>query len=175
MHLGARLKIYKMEKITSQKTTNSKSVIPAWYFIAFGLRMKGLTFAQIAEYVRKHPDYVRSLFARSGAMYEYWREHANEEQKDNTEAAMDMIFGHLPEYTRAAIVVAKNTTSMIGVAQRDRLFDYALGKPEDRIKLNATVGVFNFTDWALAQAEEIKEYENAQRAGDDAAEIPEKS
>ena len=159
-----------MEKSTAQKLTNSKGILPALYFTAFGHRMQGLTYAQIAEIVGKHPDYVRSLFSKGGAMYEYWREFALMEQQENVEATIDMVFGKLPMLMRAAINTAL-MPNMAGVVQRERLFDYTLGKPEDRIKIQASVGIFNMADWAIAQAEKIKEYESTGRSSEIITEV----
>ncbi len=161
-------------KSAVQNRTNSKELVPPWYFTAFGLRMQGLTYDQIAESVRKSPAHVRSLFAKSGAMYEYWREYASIEQQDNVEAAIDMVFGKLPTLMRAAINTAL-MPNMAGVVQRERLFDYTLGKPEDRIKIQATVGIFNMADWAMAQAEKIKEYESTGRSSETITEVAEES
>lgn len=162
------------ENSTPQKSTDSKKMLPAWYFSAFGHRMQGNTYEQIAEIVRKHPDTVRHLFAKSGAMYDYWREWASMEQQDNVEAAVDMVFGKLPVLMKAAINTAL-LPNMAGVVQRERLFDYTLGKPEDRIKIQATVGIFNMSDWAIQQAEKIKEHESVGRSSEVITEVAKES
>lgn len=162
------------ENQPAQNNTSSKEILPAWYFSAFGHRMQGLTYEQTAELVRKHPDTVRHLFSKNGAMYNYWREWATMEQQDNVEATVDMVFGKLPMLMRAAINTAL-MPNMAGVVQRERLFDYTLGKPEDRIKIQATVGIFNMADWAIQQAEKLKEDESAGRSSETITEVAKKS
>lgn len=133
---------------TQLKQNESKRIsrlVPVWYFQAFGLKIMGLTYETIARECGKSVSAVEKLFYSKGFMYNYWQEWSKERKDRNSADAMDMIFGHLPEYTRAAIMVAKNTTNPMGVKQRERLFDYTLGKPVERtVNLNLDT---SFADW----------------------------
>ena len=159
-----------------QKVTSSRTLLPAGHYKAFGLRMQGYTLEQVAEQTGYSYSYVRKIFARSGTLYQYWRQWVEEKHADVVEEALDMAFGNLPDAMRRHIVAGQNTRSMVGVVARQDIFAYTLGKPEQRLKLDARVGLFNFGDWAIQQAESIKAKQNGtERPGEIITELPEES
>jgi len=160
--------------LSTTKPDKPDKLLPAWYYDAFALKIMGLTYAQIGAKLKHHEDTVKKLFARSGPMFEFWREYVENHKKNNLEEVMDMFWGHLPDIAKAAIVTAKSL-NMTGVVQRDKIFDLTLGKPTEKLKVEAMVGIMNFSDWAKIQAQEIRAKKDAaaksesQRAGGDAA------
>lgn len=148
-----------MSKEITQNSTKW-SLVPAKYYDVFALRILGLTYEQIAEKTNYSPDRIRHLFARGGVLYKFWRSWVEDFKKESVDEALDMMFGHLPDIVRANILHAKSQ-AMGAVLARKMLFEYTLGKPEDRLKISAAVGVFTFADWVkqqtLAQKENDKQ------------------
>jgi hypothetical protein len=159
-----------------QKSTDHKMPIPAWYMEAFALRMMGYTYQEIARKTQKSDSHIRNLFAKSGKLYGYWRDYVEEHKSHNIEEALDMAFAHLPNAMRAHIIASQNVKSSVGLEARRDLFAYTLGKPDQRVKLDAKVGIFNFGDWAMAQAESIKtknaEQPEVQPTGESSTTLP---
>lgn len=140
------------------KKIETRDVVPLWYFQAFQLRLMGVGSEKIATALGMSKSSVDKLFYKNGPYYPLWREFAETAVAENKERSMDMMHGHLPVITQAAVETAK-MMNMTGVAQRNKVFDYTLGKPKERVELNATVGVYSLSDWAKQQMEEIKTYE----------------
>lgn len=143
-----------------QKTTERK-ILPSWYYDAFAMKLKGYKYSQIAESVNKHPVTVRSLFSRNGAFHAFWIEWLENNKIDELDDAIAMTFGHVADAMRTHIIAGQNPKTLVGLEARRDIFAYTLGKPEQRVKLDAKVGIFNFGDWALAQTESIKAKQNA--------------
>lgn len=164
-----------MSQLEVQNRT--KQLVPAKYYDLFALRIMGLDFKQIAEKSGYAYQTVRNLFARSGVLYQFWRDWVEERKKDAMEEVTDMEWGHLPDIVRANILDAKLQNSMVGISARKMIFDRTFGRPEDKIKLDARVGIFNFTDWVRQQTllmnEEDKNEEEATKNID--GEISERS
>lgn len=133
-----------------------RRLLPAWYYEAFGYKMAGLNYAQIAEKCGYSHVRVRTIFARGGALYDLYREWVETKKADAIEESVDMMFSHLPDTIRMMVLRAKNNPGLVGLEAGKVIMGYTLGKPEERMKLNATVAVVNLTDWALAQGEKIK-------------------
>ena len=72
-----------------------------------------------------------------------------------------MIMTHLPDYTMAAIIAAKNPDTPWGVRQRIDLMDRAMGKVKERTE-NLNVNV-SFVDWVKQQDEKLKQTHDGQR------------
>lgn len=142
-----------------QKTT-SRKILPSWYYDAFAMKLKGYKYDQIAERVNKHPVTVRSLFTKHGAFYSFWMEWLENNKMEELDDAIAMTFGHVADAMRTHIIAGQNPKSIVGLEARRDIFAYTLGKPEQRVKLDAKVGIFNFGDWALAQTESIKAKQN---------------
>lgn len=161
----------------TQKLTESKSLLPSWYYDAFALRLAGLTYDKISEKLQKHPAYVRSIFAKGGKLYDFWRSYVENEKDERIQESLDMMHGHLPDVIRAMIIRAEKNGGIAGVEAGKVLLSYTMGKPEQHVKLDAKVGIFNFGDWALAQAESMKtknaEQSEVQRTGEAPAALPE--
>lgn len=142
------------EEITQKNT--KLALVPAKYYEIFALRMLGLTYEQIAEKTKYTADHIRHLFARGGVLHDFWRNWVEDFKKENVDEAMDMMFGHLPDIVRANILHAKSQ-ALGAVLARKMLFEYTLGKPEDRLKINAAVGIFTFADYVKQQTLAQKE------------------
>lgn len=138
-----------MSEENLQKLTEDKKPVPFWYYEAFGLRIMGLTYDQIAEKVQKNPVYVRELFSHKGRIYKFWREFAENRQKEAHEEILDMIWGHLPDVIRARIVHAKSL-GMGSNQAAEILLRYTLGNTEkptiqNNIQINNTkITGFNY-------------------------------
>lgn len=137
---------------------NTKSLVPAEYYELFALRILGLTYKQISEKTTYSESHIRYLFSSKGVLWSLYRDWVINHKKENTEGALDMLFGHLPDLIKMEIVSAKDPMTMVGLMARHKIFDYTLGKPEDRLKIDAKVGVYTFADWI--KAETLKEKEN---------------
>jgi hypothetical protein len=137
--------------------------IPAKYFDVFEWKLLGLTYKQIAERTSYSLIHIKHLFMKGGVLYEYWRDYAENKKSEVIEEMLDMAFTHGPDAMRAHILDAKLTNSPIGIAARKILFEYTLGRPEERLKLDAKVGVYTFADWIKAETLKDKENERANR------------
>lgn len=156
-----------MADITTQKGTKNKDIMPLWYYDAFALRLMGFSEKDIAEKVGKSYDHVRTVFSKNGKIYKFWRTVAEERKIQETEDVMDMLWGRLSNSARRLVMHAEQGKGLVSLEAIRTHFSYTLGKPEDRVKLDATIGIFNFGDWALAQSESIKEKQNGiERSGE---------
>jgi hypothetical protein len=126
----------------------------------FALRILGLTYAQIAEKTGYKEDTVKHLFAAAGVLGKLWKEWTEKAKGESVEESLNMMFGHLPDIVRANILDAKMTNTPGAVAARKIIFDYTLGEPEKRVKLDAKIGIYTFADWI--KAETLKDQENGQ-------------
>lgn len=144
------------EELHHSAPIGEPALVPAWYWDAFALRFMGLTYPQIAEKTQKSLSSVRHIFAKSGAMYKYWRDYVEVRKSESVEEGVDMLYGHLPNAMRKLITHAVEGRGLVSLEAIRTQMQYTIGKPEDRIKLDATVGIFNFTDWALSEQEKIK-------------------
>lgn len=95
---------------------------------AFGLRLKGLTLAQIAGKLDLTDGYVEHLFAKNGALYELWQDYRFRMKSEIMEEALDMMVGNLADITRAGIIEAKGSGMPANVA-RKIIYDIVLGRP----------------------------------------------
>jgi hypothetical protein len=154
---------------------NLTKPLPAWYFEAFALRVRGLTYKSIAERLKKNESYVRQLFMKTGPLYEYYRDYVTNHKQEEVEQALDMMFGHLTDVVRLDIIAAQNTKSMVGHLARETIKAHTLGKPEERLKLEGGLVVASFAEWAAQQAKEIKEYEESRKSSTIITEISEES
>ena len=145
----------------AQNRTNS--LVPAAYYTIFLLRITGLTYKQISERTNYHEDTIRHLFCADGALRKLYREWTENYKKENLDEGMDSMFAHLPDFIKAGIIDAKTTGSMVGFVNRKLFMEYTLGKPEERIKLDAKVGVYTFADWIKQQTLAKKEHEKSNR------------
>lgn len=145
----------------SNALSTGNALLPAWYYDAFTLRFLGYKYKDIAERTGKAEDTIKKLFAKSGALYKYWRDYVEVRKSEHVEESMDMLYGRLPDSVRTLIVHAVQGKGLVSLEAIRTHMAYTMGKPEDRIKLDATVGIFNFSDWALAEAEKLKK-ENGQ-------------
>jgi hypothetical protein len=151
---------------------NTKSLVSTVYYQMFQLRLMGLTYPQIAGKTGYSEDHVKHIFAKGGVLYELWQEWKRAAKENSLEEALDLMFGHLPDIARANVVDAKQTNSPVGIAARKMIFDYTLGKPEEKLKVNAQVGIYTVAD--LIKAATI--YENEQRDnGKNQGEVAEKA
>lgn len=94
--------------MTDIKPQNPTMVlVPDWYYDAFAMRILGRTYKEIAKKLGKNYDHVRSLFARGGKLYPFWREYVEVKKQEGVERAMDMMWSSLPEIIKTRIDHAK--------------------------------------------------------------------
>lgn len=136
----------------------SRSIIPAEYYDMFAMRVKGADYQQIALSTGYSYGWVRTLFSRSGKLYQFYRDYVEEHKAEAIEQATDIMFSTLPETVRANIAHGLMPTEG-AVMSRKLTFDYTLGSPEQKIKLDARVGVFNMADFIKAKTLEAEEKE----------------
>lgn len=141
---------------------DTKSLVPAKYYEIFALKILGLTYDKIAQRTGYSESHIKLLFSSKGVLNKLWQSWCENAKKDNVDEALTMMFGHLPDIVRANIIDAKSTDSMVGIAARKMLFEYTLGKPEERLKLEAKIGVYTFADWIKAETLKDKAKENEQ-------------
>src|SRR3989338_825034 len=147
--------------MADKKALNStKSLVPVKYYEIFAYRLIGLTYKQIGSKTNYSEGYIKHLFCSKGVLFEFWLSWLKMAKEESIEEALTMMFGHLPDIVRANIIDAKTTGSMIGIAARKILFEYTLGKPEERLKLDAKLGIYTFADWI--KAETLKDKANKQ-------------
>lgn len=144
------------------QNATKNGLVPAKYYDIFGLRILGLTYKQIAEKIGYSEQHIRRLFAKGGMLYSFWEQWLDVAKEDSIDEAINMMFGHLPDIVRANILDAKMTNSPVAVAARKMIFEYTLGKPEERMKIDAKLGTYTFTDWV--KAETLKE-KNREKLG----------
>lgn len=138
-----------MASETLQNTTEEKSLLPAWYYDAFAMKIMGLTSEQIADRLMKHPVTVRSLFSKKGALYKFWRAYVEEHRTIAEEEILDMMWGHLPDIIRTRIVKAK--TMGLGSNEAAKIIlGFTMGDPskptvQNNIQINNTkITGFNY-------------------------------
>lgn len=151
-----------MNKNLQNSTPENREGMLRWkYYSILELRMAGLEHDQIAEKTGYTGQYIRKLFARGGKLHDVFEKY----QVEGTEAALKeaniILFGGLPKAARAMVMTAQMPFSREGVAAGKVLFEYTMGKPTETVKLDASLKIFNFSDWAKAQMESIKEKQNA--------------
>ena len=136
-----------MSKIEPKLTEGE--IVPVWYYEAFGLKIKGVSYPNIAKTLGKSLSSVKQIFYSKGKMYRFYREYAEAQKAENVEDALDMMMAHIPDVLRMEIVAAQDhgENPMVAMLSRHKIMDYALGKPEDRLKINASIAVMTFADW----------------------------
>lgn len=150
------------------RNLTSRSIIPAEYYDMFAMRVKGADYQQIAQATGYSYGHVRTLFSRSGKLYQFYRDYVEEHKAEAIEQATDIMFEHLPETVKANIAHGLMPTEG-AVMSRKLTFEYTLGSPEQKIKLDARVGVFTMADFIKAKTleaeEEAKQNEPIQPTG----------
>lgn len=134
-----------LEQKTVIPDNTKQELLPAWYYDAFALRMLGATYKKIAQETNHSEAQVKKLFARGGKLYELWQRYVTEGKADALDETVTMLHGNLPDMARAAIMTATTAGNMPGVVQRKHLFDFLLGTPEQRLKIDARITTF--ADW----------------------------
>lgn len=146
----------------------SRGIVPAIYYDMFAMRVAGADYRQIAEATGYHYNYVRTLFCRTGKLYQFYRDYVEEHKAEKIEQATDILFESLPDTVRANIAHGLTPTEG-AVMARKLTFDYTLGSPEQKIKLDARVGIFSMADFIKAKTleaeEEAKQNEPIQPTG----------
>jgi len=159
------------EELKESESSREMKLLPTWYYNAFALRFLGFKYEEIAKQTGKSLSVVQKLFYKNGALFKYWRDYVEHRKAEQIEESNDMLFSRLPDSVRRLIMHAQQGKGLVSLEAIKTQMQYTMGKPEDRIKLDATVGIFNFTDWALKQAESIKQKQNANGAVGSAREI----
>lgn len=144
---------------TLQKQTNT-SLMPSAYYDMFAYRLLGLTYKDIAEKTGYSHGFVRTLFSKGNVIYNFWREYVQEKKAEITEEHQDMMWGHLSDSTRRLMLHAIHGKGLVSLEAIKTHFKYTVGEPQAKVKIDATLGVYNFADWAKSVAESIKEKEN---------------
>lgn len=151
------LQIFMTEEIIPN---NTKSIVPLKYYEMFGLRIMGLTYKQIAEKTDYSEAHIKLLFSNNGVLGKLWADWLEKAKGDNVEESLSMMFGHLPDIVRANIIDAKQMGTPTAIAARKMIFEYTLGKPEEKLKFDGRLGIFTFADWI--KAETLKDQQNGQ-------------
>lgn len=142
----------------------SLDMLPARYYEMFALRMLGVDYQTIATKTGYTYSWVRHVFAKGGALYQFWQDWVAEQKTEKVNESLDMMFAHLPELVKANIIHAKDYNLNGSVLARKIIFDYTLGSPEQKIKLDAKVGVYTFADWVKMKTLEAEEKDKNDRA-----------
>lgn len=128
---------------------DTKSLVPIAYFDIFSLRLLGMTYAEISAKTGYSESHVRRLFAKNGAMHEIWQSYQQEAKESGIDDAITMMFGNLPDITRALIETAKGNGR--GAIEAGKIImHYTLGKPPEKVNLQADVQEHH----AVSKAEE---------------------
>ena len=127
------------------------------YLNVFTLRFLGKTFEEIGQATGYSPAYLRQLFMKGGKLHDPWKEFELKAREVSIDETYTVLFAELPNVVRAMIQNSKLPFDMSAVVAGKTLMEYGLGKPEEKLKLSGTVGIVNFSDWAMAQAEELKQ------------------
>ena len=97
-----------------------------------------MTYSQIAEKTGYSEAHVRRLFAKGGALYGLWLDFQKDAFEEGVHESVTMMFGHLPDITRALIMQAKSMQPG-AVRAAEMIFNYTLDKsPESPALLNET-------------------------------------
>lgn len=134
---------------------DTKSLVPAAYFKMFSLRLLGYTYAQIADKTGYSEAHVRRLFAKGGVLHSMWQDFqqtATEEAKDDS---ITMMYGHLPDITRALIMQAKSMGPG-AIRAAEIIFSYTLGKPKSYFNPEAETEELSLTDLIKYEAQKEK-------------------
>ena len=107
----------------------------------FTMRFLGQTFDQIAEKTGYNSSYLRQLFMEGGKLYQPWQEFNAKARESSIDEAYTIMFGKLPDIVRTLANTASMPFEMSGVAAGKTLMEYSLGKPVERVVLNANVAV----------------------------------
>jgi 2-iminoacetate synthase ThiH len=113
---------------------DTKYLVPATYFRMFNLRLLGLTYAQIAEKTGYLEAHIRRLFAKDGALYNLRLDLQKDAFEEGVEDDITMMFGHLPDITRALIMQAKNMQPG-AVKAAEMIFNYTLDQSSEKTNL----------------------------------------
>lgn len=132
----------------------SGSLLPAVYYDMFAMRIAGAEYKQIAEQTGYSYSHVRTLFSKNGKIYDFWQKWVQEKKAENVQQALDTMFGHLPDVVKANITHALTIGKEGSVMARKILFDYTLGTPEQRVKLDARVAVGSLADWVKLKTQQ---------------------
>jgi len=97
-----------------------------------------LTYAQIAEKTGYSEAHVRRLFAKGGTLYNLWLDFQKDAFEEGVEDAITMMFGHLPDITRALIMQAKSMQPG-AVRAAEMIFNYTLDKSPENPALQTEV------------------------------------
>ncbi len=161
-----------MNEVTPKHTESF--MVPSWYYEAFALKIRGVNYQNIADKVGKSVDTVKHIFAKSGKMYHFWREYVEATKSQNVEESLDMLFAHLPDAIRMHVVAGQDhkDNPMVALLARQKIMDYTLGKPEDRLKINASVAVMTFADWVKQDTLKEQQEKNVPKSQEN---IPERS
>lgn len=117
---------------------DTKSLVPIAYFDIFSLRLLGMTYTEIADKTGYSESHVRRLFAKNGAMHDIWESYRKEAKEGGIDDAITMMFGNLPDITRALIERAKGSGR--GAVEAGKIImHYTLGKPPEKVNLKAEV------------------------------------
>lgn len=113
-----------MNQDNRHKQTNK--LVPGIYYDIFAMRIQGYEMKKIAEETGYTYGWIRTLFARGGVLYEYWRDWVENRKADQVERAIDMAFEHLPDVMKANIQHAMTPFEGAPMA-RKLIFDLTLG------------------------------------------------
>jgi hypothetical protein len=144
----------------AQNTT--QSLVSTIYYQMFYMRLMGLTYEQIGEKTKYHPDSVRHIFAKGGVLYDLWQEWKKTAKENSLEEARDMMFGQLPDVVRTMIMTAKAPYTATGVTAGMKIMEYTLGKPPETVNVRGAIAHGTFAEWM--KAETLKENERIKSA-----------
>lgn len=147
------------------KTRNS--IILAYQHRACELRYEGTHSNEIADILFREYEYrtsgsaIRHWFSKNGTLFEYYNEYAAEQNDERERVANDVFKANVDKAqgTLARVMAGQRGMGVPQVLAAKEWLDRGLGKVADKVKLDARVGVYNFADWAIKQAEGIKDAE----------------
>lgn len=134
-----------------------------WKYIGILLlRAQGLTYEEIGKRTGLTAQYLRRLFMKGGKLHALFQEFAKVYHGEMTEETMNVIFGNMPDVARTMVATAQLPFTPASVMAGRVLLEYGLGSPEQRVKLNATVGVMTFADYVKQIT--LKEQQDAEQS-----------
>lgn len=145
--------------------TAQNSIIPMYIHRVCELALEKLSGSEIAEIINNEFgfDYskrtVNWWISKTGPYYDYFIEYATEENEQRAMIANNIFKANVDkaQITLAGVMSGKKGMGVPQVMAAKEWLDRSLGKVTDKVDLNAQIGLYTFADWALAQAEKLKQ------------------
>ena len=128
-----------MSKKTQQNTT--KQIIPLKYYQAMELRFDGYRYSEISKKINLSVGHLRTLFCKSGVLYDIYQDYTNKELKYRQKHARETLGAHIEDVARRLVQIVNTGSEKNAISAGKIILDRAMKENESTLENHNTSGI----------------------------------